>query len=67
MMASEDITFCANASCADTKCERNMKNIRLPIDHSFMLFPDCKKWKDSGAEWLLEQFDGGKNAERNAD
>lgn len=52
MMASEDITFCANKKCAHMKCERNPKHIRLPIPHSFAYFQDCPRWKENGAEWL---------------
>lgn len=64
-MPSEDITFCANRKCTYTKCERNMKNIRLDIPHSVAMFPECKKWKDSGAKWLIEQIgraDDGRKA-----
>lgn len=55
-MASEDITFCANQSCTDMKCERNPKHIRLLIPHSFALFNGCPKWNDSGAKWLTKQM-----------
>lgn len=58
-MASEDITFCANISCSDMKCERNMKHIKQPIPHSFALFTKCRKWKKNGALWLTNQIDGG--------
>ena len=57
-MASEDITFCANRGCKDMKCERNPKNIRLPIPHSFALFPNCPKWKPGNAKWLTDQLEG---------
>ena len=56
-MASEDITFCANRGCTDKKCERNPKNIRLPIPHSFALFHDCPKWKPGNAKWLTDQLE----------
>ena len=55
-MPSEDITFCANRKCRDTKCERNSRRIRLPILHSFALFRDCPKWDENGAKWLTEQM-----------
>lgn len=58
-MASEDITFCANSRCKDMKCDRNMKHIRLPIDHSFALFRDCPKWKEGNAAWLTKQLEKG--------
>lgn len=57
MMASEDITFCANKGCTDMKCERNPKHIRLLIPHSFALFPDCPKWKPGNAKWLTKQLE----------
>lgn len=56
-MASEDITFCANKGCSDMKCYRNPKHIKLLIPHSFALFEQCPKWKDSGAKWLIQQMD----------
>lgn len=56
-MASEDITFCANKSCSNMKCERNPKHIKLLIPHSFALFTQCEKWSDKGAEWLTKQVD----------
>lgn len=55
-MGSEDITFCANFNCSDTSCYRNEKNIKMPIPHSFGLFPDCPKWQYSGANWLTNQI-----------
>lgn len=57
-MASEDITFCANIGCADMKCERNPKHIRLRITHSFALFPECPKWTPGNAKWLTDQMEG---------
>lgn len=59
-MPSEDITFCANKGCRDLKCERNPKNIRLLIPHSFALFPNCPKWVTGNAEWLTKQIDEAK-------
>ena len=42
---SEDITFCFNTKCKNTKCERNPKNIRLHyIYHSFAFFKECEYW-----------------------
>jgi hypothetical protein len=58
IMASEDITFCANKGCNDMKCYRNPKHIRiLDIPHSFALFRDCSKWCEGNARWLTEQLD----------
>lgn len=31
----EDITYCANIECENISCDRNLKNIRQPIPHSF--------------------------------
>ena len=59
-MPSEDITFCANRKCRDTKCERNSRRIRLPILHSFALFQDCPRWDEGGAEWMTKQISDGK-------
>lgn len=59
-MLSEDITFCANKWCKDMKCERNPRHIRLPIPHSFALFPDCPKWKPGNARWLTQQLEDNK-------
>lgn len=53
---NEDITFCANYNCGDMGCMRNPKHIKLPIPHSFSLFPKCEKWSYKGAEWLTEQM-----------
>lgn len=55
-MGSEDITFCANFNCSDTSCYRNEKNIKMPIQHNFGLFPNCQKWRYSGANWLTNQI-----------
>lgn len=44
---SEDITFCSNSKCTDTKCERNQKNIKQYwLDHSFADFSECEKFAD---------------------
>lgn len=53
---SEDITFCANHNCNDMDCMRNPKHIKLPIWHSFSLFPKCPKWSNKGSERLTEQI-----------
>ena len=54
---SEDITFCANYNCEDIGCERNPKNIRLPIPHTFALYTDCQKWNNNGADWFIKQME----------
>ena len=42
---SEDITFCSNSRCKNTKCERNQKNIKQHwLDHSYAMFTDCDYW-----------------------
>jgi hypothetical protein len=62
IMASEDITFCANKVCNDMKCYRNPKHIKhLDIPHSFALFRDCSKWREGNAKWLTDQLDGPLN------
>ena len=44
---SEDITFCSNFECANTKCERNQKNIKQYwLDHSFADFRECERFAD---------------------
>ena len=60
-MSSEDITFCANRNCGDINCYRNPKRIKTQNPHSFALFPACDKWNKSGAQWLTNQIDGGKD------
>lgn len=53
---NDDITFCANKCCGDTDCYRNPKSIRdNSIPHSFVLFTQCEKWNEEGAEWLTKQ------------
>lgn len=48
-MPSEDITFCGNDKCPNTKCERNSDNIRdYRIPHSFANFTECNYWSDKG-------------------
>ena len=42
----EDITYCANTKCENISCDRNPKNIRQPIPHSFAALEGteyCKK------------------------
>lgn len=48
MMASQDITFCANFECEIDYCIRNPKNIRQPwLDHSFAYLEDTEDcWKN---------------------
>ena len=46
-MSSEDITFCSNSNCRNTKCERNPKNIQQYwLDHSYAMFTDCENWEE---------------------
>ena len=49
-MPSEDITYCANERCENTKCERHPMNINLHyLYHSYAIFTECKDFKGKGA------------------
>lgn len=48
---SEDITYCSNEKCENTKCERHTINIKLHwLHHSYADFRECESWKKGGAE-----------------
>ena len=47
-MSSEDITYCSNEHCTNTKCERHPMNINLKyVHHSYAMFTECEYWKNS--------------------
>lgn len=42
---NEDITYCYNYKCKNTKCERNESHIKQHyVPHSFGFFKECKWW-----------------------
>lgn len=46
---SEDITYCSNEKCENTKCERHPININLHwLHHSYADFRECESWKKGG-------------------
>lgn len=48
-MPSEDITYCANEKCINTKCERHPINIKLHwLQHSYAMFSECEYFKERG-------------------
>lgn len=46
----EDITYCSNTECKNISCDRNLKNIRQPMLHSFAELEGteyCKKGEET--------------------
>ena len=42
---SEDMTYCYNLKCKNTKCNRHASNIQQHyFPHSFAFFKECEHW-----------------------
>lgn len=51
----EDITYCANTECKNISCDRNPKNIRQPMLHSFTDLEDTEYCQKEGRDEVVRK------------